>query len=526
MVMKVTKFSNLSDLFDFLDAKRAEIAAEMMGNNMTISSPVNTEIDKEDNEPHSKGYSKVSCSFNTDTTMIMENLNLDETVDVNAEDTVFDDMIDDIIDNFSCDDSSFECYNDDSNNNDNSAALEASAVEKSDPLGLDSLDFPLSQFPTIDEEDGDGFSSIPYSEGKKYNQEDDVDVDDEFDDISATLSENEEFDIDVPMSQFPNTLKAFDDYQFDDDDDENLIVDDDENLIVDEVLEEDIKEESKPVIVGFTTGRGVSLPPPSRDAIKRACSLIDDDVDDSNELFAKMNSEATRDDVNDSIPSIMPMFAKANGKSIPPPSEESLKRAKCIIEEPEAIEDQFPKVVGFTTGKGKALPPPSEESIKRANALISCANSVDSSNVENEKIPENVGFSTGKGRAIALPSAEALERAKNAIDGELSVMKPKPSIAKRSVVVADNRFTPFKPPSRTKSNSNPPPKPLPLSNGWKRPRKIPSIVDVSNVVPSKAPVSLFNLSPPETARFKLRDFFQKTPNLTISAEEYRSFHGM
>jgi hypothetical protein len=103
-------------------------------------------------------------------------------------------------------------------------------------------------------------------------------------------------------------------------------------------------------------------------------------------------------------------FTTGKGRVLPPPSEESIKRAKRLVEDlPEEAktlnEEMPPNFVGFSTGKGKAMPPPSRAAIERAQNMI--ADAV----VESKTSSFIPTFSTGTGKTIPPPSKEAMERA-------------------------------------------------------------------------------------------------------------------
>lgn len=150
-------------------------------------------------------------------------------------------------------------------------------------------------------------------------------------------------------------------------------------------------EQPKEEFIGFTTGTGRALPPPSEEAMKRAQQLIEEPL--------SVNEQAKEE--------ITFGFTTGKGKSLPPPSKEALERAKQLIE--DTPPPQPPESFGFTTGKGKAMPPPSEAAMKRAQSLI---NEVE----EPHSTAFSTGFSTGKGRVLPPPSEEAMKRAKSLIE--------------------------------------------------------------------------------------------------------------
>lgn len=605
----ITKFGNLEDLFDFLELKRAEIIKDYgleeyenkdfeieIENSDDIDFEMTTEEPEQPEQKHEKLHTAKDYIANisdniidsqedladndfgmteessleseliqlawstsmetpqkaTDTTMIMEQLNLNESE--------FDCIDDDLIDGY----------------------LEEGEGEEleNDPLGLDSLAFPMSQFPA-DIEDGPSEGDIE-SDGIL----DEIISDFELDLQSETIKSDkfDEFDFDITMSQIPSTQAAIPPspiqqqfpISFSTGKGVKLPPPSESALCKAQLLtksvehDPEIKQEpQQPISVGFKTGKGIDLPPPSKEAMKRARSLVELDENEFDNATVENNESKE-----------FPMFTTAKGKALPPPSEEAMKRAKSLTEagtdityevknenrafpsfstgrgkvlpppSKEAIEranrvimndgatDNSKFVVGFNTGRGKALPPPSEEALKRANELINdtmeispmttgfstgkgkalpppSKKALERMNDSGETVPITAGFATGRGKALPSPSEEALERASKLINEapfENENIKP----VKSTVPVPTNKKpsvpgnTAFKPPSLIKSTSaKAPPTPFSLSTAWKRPRR-------PNLTVKPEPVKLFDLSTEGMQRFKLKEFFNTTPNLTIS----------
>lgn len=164
--------------------------------------------------------------------------------------------------------------------------------------------------------------------------------------------------------------------------------------------------------VGFTTGSGNSLPPPSKKAILAARTLlgdIDDHVVDlpttsaqigrsnsinSNENLPPFeNSSMTKDDTHE-VNSVTKFggFSLASGKTLKPVSELAMQAAKMMFNdidttEPNIItnvekipfqvennsdklQNNIPISVGFGTASGKKLKPVSNDALKRAQQLL------------------------------------------------------------------------------------------------------------------------------------------------------------
>lgn len=572
--MILTKFGNFEDLFAFLEIKRDEIQAaftqqqqeEEGQESQVLTEPdqeqYNMTIDKEPEYEKTNMYivhetPKAKCIQQpflssqdstlqfawstsletpihnaTDTTMIMEQLALKD-VDLNEE----------LIEEY-CD------YDIDLD-----LDIDLVHEEDKDPLGLDSLAFPMSQFP-VSEADSLELLDELISEFDLSHDDHDYNYDDG---IEKSLNEEAEFDLDISMSQFPSTQIAMQSVD---------AIEDHENGHIEPapVL---------PVVIVFTTGRGTAMAPPSKEAIKRARSLVE--LDEATELFDEKENEQCN---IDAAPFQMPMFTTGRGKAIPPPTEEAIKRARSMIEtavteidEKEADSDQekynsvptrnitdSPVFPAFTTAKGKTLPPPSKEALDRANKLISedevdgpkanvgfstgrgkamkppsgeawkrAQELVGENDVDMSKV--NVGFSTGRGKAMKAPSEDALKRAQELVgESEPVISKPKLEFVKKPLVPGNSAF---KPPTRLSTSStvtttleapaNPPAKPFSLSNAWKRPRPRPAAV-APKIKPAPPPqVQLFDLNVDGMTRFKLRDFFKTPPNLSLTPEEYQSY---
>lgn len=536
----LTKFSNLEDFFNFLELKRAEIQAdyEVEMTTKELEEPMSEGLDEfiEEFEQDIKNNNKCEAEENanliqmawstsldtpkptknctettTDTTLIIDQLNLNEQ---NYEiDDDFDCCFDELIDDYA------EIAN----------IADDSAMDQ-----FDLLSFPMSQFP----------ADFDIQEDLMDAEDIEIDEKESIKSIkSVTLIEEEEdkFDFDISMSQFPTTQKepeefiaAFKTGRG------NLIPPPSKeamkrahNLI--ELEPDEGEGESKDLPV-FKTAKGKVIPPPSEDAIKRARNLANEiELEESKENRNEMN-------INNNIN--YPSFSTANGKVIPPPSKEAMEKARGFMEQDEEKKDDekvtsAPITVGFSTGRGKALPPPSKEALERARVLIDI----------NEPEPtknEPIGFSTGKGKALPPPSKEALERARVLIDEPEPVMSesfgfstgrgkalPPPSeeAIKKTKSLLSNNYT-DQMISKTIKTTRPMPassskfapiKPFSLSTAWKRPRK-PANIQPKPIKPQpeipKLP-SLFNLDTAGMQRFKMKEFFKSPPNLSLTFEDYK-----
>lgn len=441
-----------------------------------------------------------SANKDTDTTLIMEQLNLN-----------FDDCIDDDLMDF--EEQQQEGFS-------------------FDPLGLDSLAFPISQFPN-EEEIGD--ESDGSDESKDALDEIISMFDEEIKSIEGTTESSDEFDFDIPMSQFPSTQAAI-----------------------------QSPPHPKELILGFTTGRGVKLPPPSEAAFKKAAQLTEEPESEefsffgfktgrgkelpapSQEAMKRARSLVELDEKENNSIGELPMFTTGSGKIMPPPSEEGMKRAKSLIEEGDTSENTM-LPVGFSTGRGKVLPPPSKEALTRASKLF------DSFDDTTTISPPVTGFRNGRGAALPPPSEEALAKASKLIanfddtplpasstnfglsTGKGKTLSPPSDAAMKKATSLNSTKKPlvpgntaFKPPSLIKTESKPPPKPFSLSNAWKRPRNLatkPATTTNATTTTAAAvkvePAKLFDLNTDGMQRFKLKDFFKSTPNRNIS--DYSSY---
>ena len=330
----------------------------------------------------------------TDTTLIFEQLDLSE-------------------DELDCIDALIEDYSKISNEN------EAAPVNKndSDPLGLDFLSFPMSQFPTefpfplddIEDEIVDASETLSAISEQGSSNSNSLLLDDGYDDKL--------FDFDLPSSQFPATQV----------------------------------EEPPNFALGFKTGKGNLLPPPSTAAMKRALSLIELDNTEGKGIIAlkvtekvkrsrsfvegeedlSMNEKSQTDGML-AVP-VFPSFSTAKGKILPPPSKEAMDRALGLIGG-EIEENTELRSIVFSTGRGKLIPPPSKAALERARTLIDNVDYISTENNISDRgkvfpssskegaldTPIHVGFSTGKGKALPSPSKEALEHARFIIDDPIA----------------------------------------------------------------------------------------------------------
>lgn len=545
--MIVTKFGNLEDFFNFLEAKRDEIQAAFTQKAVKETEKAIEEVDLKDTstseqiaiiqsqnlelqdivdmtierELEDYNYTSVNATPNpkakciqptfkssqdqnnlqlawstsletpcsshkdTDTTMIMGQLTL--------KDDEFDDIED--IDGL---DELIEDYCDYDLDLDFDMEQEISSAQE-DPLGLDSLAFPMSQFPGSDAEslelNDDGLVS-------------------DFD-LNESDNDNSEFELDISMSQFPSTQVALQSAP-----ETEKHIDETESFVI-------------PTVIGFTTGRGAAMPPPSKEAMKRARSLVEQDE----RSFDQFTDEKENTPMDNAQSQPFPMFTTGRGKSIAPPTEEAIKRARSIIEKgvldldlnPEhEFEPKFPAFPAFTTAKGKTLPPPSKEALDRANKLVNTEAEIIPP--VNDDVPKMVGFSTGRGKAMKPPSEEALKRAQELVSDftesskTINAVKTQSKVvpAKKPLVPGNTAFKPHNIRPTNVSTTTAPIKPFSLSNAWKRPRPrtiIPAQKTVT--IPPPPPPKLFDLSTEGMTRFKLRDFFKTPPNSNI--KEYHSY---
>lgn len=552
----ITKFSNLDEFFAFIDAKREEIVREFAEktnysqNLMTTAEnpekkSSQTELilnHEEDNTDQSlmtglKTQNLIQLAWSTsletpqkgettDTTMIMEQLTLRESEL---------DAIDDIIGN---------------------------EIEKEtefiDSLGLDALPFPLSQFPLEDREMEKYSDDIDSLLDLDLDLEDDLDLDldllvtDDGVTGESAADSDHDYDFDISISQIPSTQAAFPKTHeepatagafvgFKTGRGCALPAPSKEALkrarsLIEQDEESEIENERDNNInscindnfsIGFTTGNGKALKPPSEEAIKRAKSLIEPDAPENETLPIESIQ-------NDPSGAAFPSFSTAKGKALPPPSKEALQRAQSLIEEfdngcfgylgsEKKLKEPSNVFPSFSTAKGKALPLPSKDALEKANNLI------ENVKIEAQESFGNVGFSTGRGKVMARPSEEALKRAAQLItfdENEKENVKitsdhhradkvQKLAPVKKSLVPGN---TAFKPPSRLghpteAAGSSIPGKPFSLSTAWKNPRPRPKPMIKK----------LFDLSTSGEKRFKLKEFFKKTPKVKSSLDDYVSY---
>ena len=578
-----TKFGNLEDFFDFLELKRAEIEEsfraqmtreleeaqvneidELSGNannykdikdaeynNESIKSQLQTDfipdegiqlvwstsLETPKTSKHAPNY---KSSFNdmdeydfdsvgsspkreqTDTTLIMEQLNLNEEEEV---------------------DYVLSGYSEDLN------ILEENERVASPKDPFDLLSFPISQFPVdFEEENEHSINSIQEVNDTfiKENQFDELDdLLSEFDLIESSKGMDDcdlDLDLDIPMSQFPNTQMMMN-TNSDCNNYGNCSENRQDDLFIgfstgrgkklpppsDEVLKKALKiieigdeiiankEQTidPPKFDGFSTGRGEELPEPSREAMKRARSLMELDSASSEEGMKRSRS-LFDGDTTDPVRFGPVGFATAKGKSLPLPSKAALERAKQLIG--ETGDTAEPITVQFSTGKGVKVPPPSEEALKRAAELVQ---SIDSMSSENQPPPNGLtGFSTGKGRSLPPPSEEAIKRAKKLVEDDKDSGDPKWTESIKHVTKTKTLPSTL----RSSLNEPPPKKPFSLSSAWKRTRRPPQTLKPAPPVKIKLePVKLFELSAIGMQRYNLKEFFQQTPNLRLGPSDYESF---
>lgn len=175
--------------------------------------------------------------------------------------------------------------------------------------------------------------------------------------------------------------------------------------------------------------------------------------------------------------------------------------------------------VGFATAKGNKIPPPSKAALDRAKQIIGdvAADPAQSNHSADLVDPPSdfpagfVGFSTGKGKIMAPPSEAALKRAK-LLDDDIRT-EPRVTV----------------PPAAPAPATALQKKPFALSLAWKRTRRPAQLLKAPPPPPPKPAVKaelvkLFDLSSAGQQRYNLREFFQQTPNLSIS--DYDESFGM
>ncbi|OCF33534.1 hypothetical protein I316_04606 [Kwoniella heveanensis BCC8398] len=215
--------------------------------------------------------------------------------------------------------------------------------------------------------------------------------------------------------------------------------------------------EPMPVIVGFSTGRGVAMPPPSAAAMKKAA-----------QIFAEIDMHAAEEDPSfptnaDAGPSRLPqqspqvVFSLASGKPAPKPSEASLARARQLMneaghgryDEDGDIREPFrsltpnshlpqstPPSAGFQLASGKPAPKPNAASLARARQLMQEAAQADTSDQRHverrqnssfphvppgdtspQRTPPGAGFQLASGKKPPAPSDASLAEARRLMDG-------------------------------------------------------------------------------------------------------------
>ena len=596
----ISKFRTLDDFFDFLELKRAEIEAEIefpMDNQfencdnkdikifeMNPQNPdILNDIDSNINSlspPESEFIQMTPVRINesiyksesdncvplhaTNTTIILEKLNLNGNENENGSEEF------DQLDFFTGVDDDFNISNSDENiivlepDFDLDLDMLISQYEEKEKLNIDNdhdhdvdmdaLYFTMSQFPgEFDFDCGskvqDNANNISLDFDLDLDQDDlDFDVDDGEFNINNTKNEDDktEFDDldDLSISQYPNTQVSI----------TRGVNDSESDKIV-----------NSNTFIGFKTGKGVILPPPSNEALKRARSLVElDELKANDENFDDVNNEVIEESKSVEAPSPFPMFTTGHGKVLLPPSEEAMKRAKSFLEIEQGNSDMnlnkkstvaapFP---AFSTGRGKILPPPSDEAIKRAAALMNDNENINTTNSYGTDNNFTASFSTGRGKILEPPSENAMKRAisligsidnlsehlnetnsntnngnGNNIITAFSTGRGKiiPAPSDEALKHARTVFnTDCKAPMKVKVNSafKPPsniqsivPKPFSFSTVWKRPRK--PIPKSSTITPKSEPISLFDLNVMNMQRFSLKDFFKTVPeNQKFTLSDY------
>lgn len=463
----------------------------------------------------------------TDTTLIMEQLCLDE-------------------DEFDYDPL---CITEETRDNYKIQSQAKSQVNVPSPIDpFDMLSFPLSQFPVDfeldDEDEGPSVVDETFIEDKQFDEIDDLLSEIDLMDSKGVDDSHLDHDpldldvLDIPMSQFPTT---------------QMMTRSSSSIEVPVPV-----QEAKEEFVGFSTGRGKKLPPPSDEALKKALKLIELTAEEEEKLSFKEEIKPPSSSFGG--------FSTGRGKELPPPSKEAMKRARSLMEfddfeahrvnENELPNKTCPLVVGFATAKGNKLPPPSKEAMKRARNLMEVnfeepptdilqVNTANEKEVHNQACP-SVGFATAMGNKLPPPSKAALDRAKQIIgDNDASISSiqggvvgfstgtgkamPPPSEAalKRAKLLEDDIKTEIKPKQLTSIASvQDKKKPFSMSTAWKRTRRPtklqPPPPPAPKIVKTEL-VKLFDLNTTGLQRYNLKEFFQQTPNLSIYPSEYEDF---
>ncbi|WVQ77705.1 hypothetical protein IAR50_007395 [Cryptococcus sp. DSM 104548] len=156
--------------------------------------------------------------------------------------------------------------------------------------------------------------------------------------------------------------------------------------------------------VGFTTGRGKAVPPPSAAAQQRAIRLFDEISAEASVILPVPQVELQESEKRHMSP------AATDERSLGMTAEAGTSTGPASSEPPPS--DLF---VGFETGSGKAVPPPSAAACQRASKLfedIEKSSDLLGSAPPSPPLPDlQVGFKTGRGLAVPEPGAAAKQKA-------------------------------------------------------------------------------------------------------------------
>lgn len=194
--------------------------------------------------------------------------------------------------------------------------------------------------------------------------------------------------------------------------------------------------------IGFVTGKGKAVPPPSKAALDKALKII-----------AAVEEE--KDDLASQPRSVIPEMSMATGSGNAVAVTSSAARAaamKMFAEDETATfgpEEHFHsgtplKTSGFTTGSGAPVSVTSEESRRKAMAMFGedepLASIQDTGPSELATPVKATGFTTGSGAAAPMASQAARQRAL-AIFGEDDVSTPR----RPTTSMLPPAITPFRP---------------------------------------------------------------------------------
>ncbi|WVQ95823.1 hypothetical protein IAU59_002922 [Kwoniella sp. CBS 9459] len=220
--------------------------------------------------------------------------------------------------------------------------------------------------------------------------------------------------------------------------------------------------EIMPDIVGFTTGRGIAVPPPSMAALSKAARIFQDiDMQSEEDLNPIMSANAEAGPSRLLQASPQAGFTLASGKPAPKPSEASMARARKLMDGAgegigdeeedhgeyedglypssvaQAIPLSDPPFTGFQLASGKQAPRPSAASLAKARQLMEeAANEaersedlgtyggedpfppLDSGSPVPQLPPPSFGFQLASGKQAPPPSEASLAKARRLFDDD------------------------------------------------------------------------------------------------------------